>query len=164
MMKKSTQLFLPIVALMVLSACSSTGESNKKIAFNTQGQPVLHAVDSSELRIVMRRMKGLMFERNLTDQELDTQRRRAFGEVLEAANGIEQAITQILSVKPRLNLGDSNMQVFEKMAQHLKDEAGNLKIQAQNQQTEEIQTTLQNINGTCNACHSLFRDFSKKGE
>ncbi len=163
--KNKMKLLHIIFVTVFFTGCSTNAKEHQKLGINTQGQsPVLHAIDSSELRTVMRRMKGLMFERNLTDQEMDAQRRRAYGEVLVAANGIDQAIREILNAKSKLNLQDSDMHVFERMAYRLKDEANNLKIQAQNQQPEEIQITLHNISQTCNACHTLFRDFSKKQE
>jgi len=161
-MKLLSTLVLALFVL-VLGACS---QEKKQPGINQlkEHTPVLHAIDSSELRILMRRINNLMLERNLTQPEMDSYRQQALAQVIESANGVLKAIDRIIAAKPKLNLNPSEEQMFEKMALNLQEEANQLKQQAQSSQMEQVQNTLQNISATCNACHVLFRDFSKKGD
>lgn len=159
MNQKNLLLLLLLVATVV--ACNPAEKYITAPHLVATGSAALHAIDSNELRQVMGRMNGLMFERNLTDQELDRQRHQALSQVIEAADGVEQAITAILATQPRLNLDAGEQKVFLALAVRLGEEAKTLKIQAVTHQDEQIPATLEKISTTCNACHQLFRDFGK---
>jgi hypothetical protein len=109
----------------------------------------------------MDRMNNLMFERNLTDQEMDSQRRQVVSQIIVAADGVDQAIDGILSTLPKLTLDDGEQKVFHSLALNLRDEAHALKSQAQTHQIDDISVTLEKMSATCNSCHVLFRDFTK---
>jgi hypothetical protein len=111
----------------------------------------------------MDRMNSLMFERNLTEHELDNQRREVTDRVYNAANDLDQAIEGILAALPGLKLTADEQKVFRLLAVDLRGEARNLKAQAEAHQTEEIPATLAKMTVTCTTCHELFRDFNKTG-
>lgn len=102
-----------------------------------------------------------MFERNLTEHEMDHQRRQAIAQVIESADGVEQAIAGILDAMPKLDLDAGEQKVFRSLALKLREEAKTLKLQALHHQDEDIPATLERMSATCNACHPLFRDFGK---
>jgi hypothetical protein len=89
--------------------------------------PVLHAIDSNELRQLMDRMNNLMFERNLTNQEMDSQRRQVVSQIIVAADGVDKAIDRILSTLPKLKLDESEQNIFRSLAVNLRGEASILK-------------------------------------
>lgn len=157
---KATTLMLLI---SVLSACATSDRKPEAPKLTATGTPVLHAIDNQELRLLMARMNNLMFERNLTDQEMDKHRQEALGRVLAAANGLDQAVDGILAAEPKLRLDSGEDRVFRSLAVNLRGEAQTLKAQAEAQQTDDIPATLEKMTATCNACHELFRDFAKPG-
>lgn len=128
------------------------------------GKPALHAIDSQDLRQSMQRMHNLMYERNLTEHEMDNQRREALYRVQQAAEGVEQALTDMRQALPRLHLEPDEQKVFASLADKLLIQAGQLKSQAQTLQLDAIPATLEAISATCTSCHELFRDFRKPGD
>lgn len=146
-----------------LMACSPTGKKAAVPKLTETGTPVLHAIDNDELRLLMDRMNSLMFERNLTELELDSQRRAAVSKVSAAARDLEQAIDGILAAEPKLSLDEGEKKVFRSLATNLKGEAQTLKAQADAHQVDAIPVTLEKMSATCTSCHELFRDFNKPG-
>lgn len=147
-----------------MTACSPPAQLGIGLPKLTEtGKPVLHAIDSDELRQLMRRMNNLMNERNLTDQEMDDQRRHAVSQVLIATKGIDQAIAAILAAMPNLNLDPGEQKVFRSLAVNLRGETEKLQFQADAQQLDIMPATLERMSATCTSCHQLFRDFSKSG-
>lgn len=147
----------------VLTACAPSGQRPTEPKLTVTGAPVLHAIDNQELRTVMNRINNLMHERNLTDLEMDKQRKEGLDAVLKAANGVEQALGGMVAAEPRLNLDAGERKVFHSLAANLNEEAKTLKAQTVAQQTDAIPATLEKMNTTCNSCHELFRDFRKPG-
>ena len=127
------------------------------------GKPALHAIDSNDLRELMKRLNNLMYERNLTSQEIDAQQRIAETQVKNAANDLNQAIDGIIATMPKLNLDPSEQKVFHSLALNLREDAYKLKFEAEAHQLEAIPGTLEKMSATCTSCHALFRDLHKSG-
>lgn len=161
MQKHTLAIFMLLSA--VLTACTSYELQPAFPKLTVTGSPVLHAIDSDRLRQLMNRMNNLMYETNLTEQEMDSQRRQAVSQVVNAAEGLDQAIDGILAAQAKLNLDSGEQKVFYSLAAKLRDEAHSLKAQAQAHQVDEIPVTLEKISATCTSCHTLFRDFTKPG-
>jgi hypothetical protein len=161
MQKNTLTTFILLAA--ALTACTHSERPPAFPKLTVTGTPVLHAIDSVQLRQLMNRMNSLMYETNLTDQELDIQRRQAVSQVIHAADGVDLAINDILAAQAKLNLDPSEQKVFHSLAVHLRDEAHTLKAQALAHQVNEIPVTLEKMNATCTSCHELFRDFTKPG-
>lgn len=152
-----------LVCITVLTACTPPAKRGDMPKLTVTGTPVLHAIDNDELRQVMGRINNLMYETNLTDQELDKQRSVAVSQVLKAAVGLEQSIDAMLAAEPKLNLDAGEHKVFASLATNLRGEAKTLKFQAESHQVDDIPQTLEKISATCTSCHELFRDFTKPG-
>lgn len=152
-----------ILFATALTACTPPAQQLQFPKLTVTGSPVLHAIDSAKLRQLMNRMNSLMYETNLTDQEMDIQRRQALTQVIHAADGVDLAINDIVAAQAKLNLDPSDQKVFHSLAVHLRDEAHTLKAQALAHQVNEIPVTLEKMSATCTSCHELFRDFTKPG-
>jgi hypothetical protein len=152
-----------ILFAVILSACTPSRQQMEFPKLTVTGTPVLHAIDSVQLRQLMNRMNSLMHETNLTEQEMDSQRRQAISQVIHAADGLEPAIDGILAAQAKLSLDSGEQKVFHSLAVNLKNEAHTLKLQAQSHQINEISVTLERMGATCTSCHELFRDFTKPG-
>jgi hypothetical protein len=161
MQKNTLTTFILFAATLV--ACTHSERPPPFPKLTVTGTPVLHAIDSIQLRQLMNRMNNLMYETNLTEQEMDVQRRQVVSKVTNAAEGLDQAIDGILAAQTKLNLDPDDQKVFHSLAVHLRDEAHTLKAQALAHQVNEIPVTLEKISATCTSCHELFRDFTKPG-
>lgn len=155
--------FLPILFVVILlTACVTKNDKQIMPDLVDTGKPVLHAIDSEELRELMQRLNHLVYERNLTAQELDTQQRKAAAQLINAATDINQAIEGILAIKTSLDLDAGEQKVFISLAQSLRESAYKLKFQAESHQFDDIPDTLGKMSSTCTSCHSLFRNFKKQ--
>ena len=105
----------------------------------------------------MQRLNNLMLERNLTEPELDSQRRRTILLVLEVVKGAESSLDCILETAQRLKLNEYQLKRFHALANKLRVEAKTLRIQAETHQLSSIPATLDKMNNTCTSCHALFR-------
>lgn len=160
-MKKNTLAILMLFAA-VLTACAPSGQQ-ALVKLTDTGSPALHAIDSGELRQLMDRMNSLMFERNLTELEMDSQRRDASVRVISAAEGLDRALDGMVAALPKLNLDQGERKTFLALSATLRGEAHTLKAQAESHQLDDIPVTLEKISATCTSCHQLFRDFAKPG-
>ena len=158
-MKKNKLAILMLFAAS-LTACVPSGQRTITKLTET-GSPALHAIDSSELRQLMDRMNSLMFERNLTEQEMDSQRREVYARVIAAAEGLDRALDGIVTTLPKLNLDEGERKTFLALTVTLRGEAHTLKAQAESHQLDNIPITLEKISATCTSCHQLFRNFAK---
>jgi hypothetical protein len=161
MQKNTLTTFMLFAAALV--ACTHSERPPPFPKLTVTGTPVLHAIDSVQLRQLMTRMNNLMYETNLTEQEMDSQRRQAVSQVIHAADGLEPAIDGILAAQTKLNLDPGEQKVFHSLAVNLRNEAHTLKAQALAHQVNEIPVTLEKMSATCTSCHELFRDFTKPG-
>lgn len=160
---QKTKLTTLILITAALTACAPSGHRAAAKLTETGSPAALHAIDSNELRQLMNRMNALMFERNLTEQEMDSQRREVSSRVIAAANGVDRALDGVIAALPRLNLDEGEQKTFHALALNLRGEALKLKAQAEANQVDDIPATLEKINATCTSCHVLFRDFDKPG-
>ena len=163
---KKTELITFTLLAVALAACTPSAQQQQRAeapALANTGVPALHAIDSNELRNVMKRINNLMLERNLTSQEMDSQQRLATTQVMTAAKGLDESIEGILAIMPSLKLAPGEDTAFRALAVKLKEDAYKLKFQAETHQLELIPTTLERMNSTCNSCHALYRDFNKPG-
>ena len=163
-MKKYEFITLMLLAAVLAACAPSAHQRASEPALANTGTPALHAIDSNELRNVMRRINNLMQERNLTSQEMDSQQRVAASHVIAAAKALDESIDGILATMPSLKLAPGEDTAFRSLAGKLRDDAYQLKFQAEGHQLETIPATLERMNTTCNSCHALYRDFSKSGD
>lgn len=125
------------------------------------GTAVMHAVSNEQLRDVMRGLTGGSFDR--MPQELDDPSRELI--YLEEASFYAQELVldadRIRSIVDQIGLDGDKQQIFLRLAERLRDRASQLREQADLRQTRLINATMTEINDTCAACHTLFRDVSQ---
>jgi hypothetical protein len=145
------------LALSLLAGCSATPEQRVKGLPDT-GSPALHAVNDARLRELMDRMNSLMFERFMTEQDLDKERRRQTRQIAAAAADLHQAVDGLLARLPALRLSEAERVAFRALAEKLRAQAGELKARAEANQVDALPADLERMSYTCNACHLLFRE------
>lgn len=142
-----------IVALCLLCSCSTATDPTNLIVET----PALHALQDQELRELMDRMSGLMFERFMTEHEMDIERRKYARQIIDAASTLQNSAAALIKRAPALGMTNDEQNAFLVMAQKLGHHAKLLKMQAETNSFNAISTTLHEMKSTCMACHTLFR-------
>jgi len=148
------------VIILFMNACSDTGDmryTKLDIEHSEINQPTLHAIRSSQLRELMDRMDILMQERFMTEHEVDIERRKYALRMATTAENLSKTVNAILHVLPSLKLNSKDQNIFLSLANKLDDQAQILQKQAQQNQIDSIDNTMNQISATCASCHSLFR-------
>lgn len=138
-----------VAVAALLNACSTVDS----------GQPALHAVQDQELRSLMARMNGLMMERFMTEEEMDRERSRYAGQIVNAAKILATTAASLQNKLPGLGLSDDEQVSFRALANQLGQHANDLQQQAENNRFNAMSSTLRDVRNTCQACHALFRKF-----
>lgn len=149
-----------LVYVLFLNACSDSGQTrytNMDIDHSETGQPALHAISSSQLRELMDRMDILLQERFMTEHEVDIERRKYAMRIASTAEELSKTVNAILHVLPTLKLSPEDQNTFLSLANKLDDQAQILQKQAEQNQIDSIDNTMNQISATCSSCHSLFR-------
>ncbi|MDD1623013.1 MAG: cytochrome c [Methylococcaceae bacterium] len=155
-----TQLNLALViGATLLSACTATSQPAAPAGLPDTGQPALHAVSDARLRELMDQMNALMFERFMTQPEIDRERRIHAQKMADAAEKLGSAIDAILSRLPALNLNQDEQLTFRALAGKLGEQAHALNAQAKLNHIDNIEPMLDQMTATCSSCHTLFRKF-----
>lgn len=118
----------------------------------------MHAIHNEQLREVMNGLRGVSFNR--LPQELDDPGRQQayFQEASSRAQELAQAAERIGGIVGQTGLTPDEQRVFLGLADVLRDRALLLQTRAERRQTRLINDAMKEINDTCAACHTLFRD------
>jgi cytochrome c556 len=152
--------YCPIIAALVLAAC--TAEQHNATRLQDTGKPALHAVQSERLQSLMQQLNDLMFERMLTEVELDRERRERMREIAKAAAIMQQTVQDIPKALPSLALSPKERQSFLELSGQLGEQVALLKQEAERNDVDGVPKRLERIVATCNACHRSFRQFPAK--
>lgn len=142
-----------IIFFCLLCGCSTTTDPSHS---NVE-TPALHALQDQELRTLMDRMSGLMFERFMTEHEMDVERRKYARQIIDAALILNSSSEALVKRAPFLGMNAEENNAFVILAQKLGHHAERLKNQAENNSFNGISSTLHEMQATCLACHTLFR-------
>ena len=109
--------------------------------------PTDHERQSEEIRLLMQRMQRLVFERELTDQEVAAQRRTQGDQLVEIAEDAARTL--------RTSVDDPEMEPYilalTKRAREMRDLSSM-------PGKWEFSTEMDLLFDACNSCHTRFRD------
>jgi hypothetical protein len=145
-----------LLGALLLTGCAAGPEQAPRALPDT-GMPALHAVNDTRLRELMAQMNSLLFERFMTEHELDKERRKHARQIAAAAVDLDHAIDAILARQPALQLNAAEQTPFTALAAKLREQARELKLQADANQIDALPAMLERMTHTCTACHELFR-------
>lgn len=145
------------IGATLLSACSPTSRPAGQAGLPDTGQPALHAVSDTRLRELMDQMNSLMFERFLTEPDIDRERRIYAQKIADAADKLGSTVDAILARLPALNLKPDEQVTFRALAGKLREQADALNTQARLNHIDSIEPMLDQMTATCSSCHTLFR-------
>ncbi|MGZ4999709.1 MAG: hypothetical protein ACXV7F_05375 [Methylomonas sp.] len=147
------------MGVALLSACSSASGPVAQTGLVDTGPPALHAVSDTRLRELMDQMNSLMFERFLTEPDIDRERRIYAQKIAAAADQLGSTVDVILARLPALNLNQDEQMTFRALAGKLREQAHTLNVQAKLNHIDSIEPMLKQMTVTCSSCHTLFRNF-----
>lgn len=138
--------------LALAVGCSASLEQRRA------GEARGHGLHEERLQQLMLTMNALMFERYLTQPELDRQRRQIAQEVGAAAATMADTLKEIQSIRSRLPLNATENTLFVTLTERLGQQIEQLRQQAEEGRVESMAQTREDMRATCAACHMLFRD------
>ncbi|MDD1612170.1 MAG: cytochrome c [Methylococcaceae bacterium] len=150
---------IPILFSLLLLACGSERQNSPSL--QDTGKPALHAIQSERLQGLMSRLNDLVFERMLTEVELDRERRLRMQEMAEAAGTMLGTVQEISNALPSLELSSPDRQTFMELSTRLKEQVTALKQEAEQNYVDGIQKRLEQIVAICNECHRSFRQLPR---
>lgn len=147
------------ICLFSAAACSTTDEKQLTSLGLVNAKSVsLHAIYDARLRDSMREIDNLMFERMLTELEIDQERRQKSAQIGRLADEMGRAVDYIIDSLPRLPLDENEKITFLTLADQLRNQVKILRKQADHNYIDTIPDILEHITTTCMTCHQLFRD------
>jgi len=146
------------ICLFSATACSTTDVKQLPYLGLNAKSVSLHAIYDARLRDSMREINNLMFERMLTELEIDQERRQKSAQIGRLADEMGRAVDYIIDSLPRLPLDENEKIKFLTLADQLRNQVKMLRKQADHNYIDTIPDTLEHITTTCVTCHQLFRD------
>lgn len=143
------------LGIFFLIGCS--GQTSVTPHLVNTGKPALHAIQSERLKILMRELDDLMFERMLNEVQIDRQRRYRTEQIVKVAEQLLNTVDFIPDALPELSLKKTEQQIFLNLSTRLKQQVSLLKHEAEENYVDAIPQRVEQIVETCNACHQVFR-------
>ncbi len=148
-------LFL-IISLLLMSACVSKNTASSNLTALEREKE--HKIESEELRLLMQELDMVVYDRQKSELDRDEIRRRY---ALNLADAIKRLALKIEDV-PQDGLGENLTSEDRKMyivyAQELYKNGETIDAVAQKYEIEKLESTVAQMQQTCNRCHSLLRD------
>ncbi len=143
------------LALLVAlpASCTTSQERYERRLANT-GKPALHSIQSERLRHLMDRMRY-----DPLPQEMDTvsERDRRMRETAEVAGAMAEAARSIPDAIQGVQIDESERSTFLALARKLEEQSRELQDYARRSDVNGASRSLERVQSTCNACHTLFR-------
>jgi len=117
----------------------------------------LHVARSEELRVIMRRMEALVYDRIQSDLALDKERLRQADELAATAGQLANAASAIFSVSTYGTLDEPARRRFDAFAAELQREATELQRLAREGGIVVTAAQFERMSHACAGCHSLYR-------
>jgi len=154
-----------LVFLGLLSGgCAGGGAIDTAGVVDGEGSP-LHALMVDRMRQEFAALNVLLFDLHRTEDELDVERERQMLRIREAslqlaADAREVGAMQNVRLLQSLYLDPQNLPRFRELATQLERQAMDFADIAERGalDTGEARRVFEEVNGTCNTCHALFRD------
>jgi cytochrome c556 len=152
------RLILLAVLLIQLTACN--GSDPMRAAGSTVVRDdQLHALMATQVDVLMARIQTLAFDQNRTVDELDQERRRQMRQLGISAQSLQSSAQSVLQMRPALVMAVADVGKFEGLAAQLGSAAEQLEDAAARGDLSAVSELVARLQGTCAACHQLYRGF-----
>lgn len=144
------------LSLLVLSACVSKetvpSQSSEFVA-NKE-----HKIESEELKILMRELNMVVYDRQKSELDRDDIRRRYALNLADVIKELAYKVENIPLNATEKVLDDQEKAVYTRYARELYMDGERIDIVAQKYELEKLDDAIAKTERTCERCHALFRD------
>lgn len=168
-LKRNTASGLLLVSIaagaLAFQGCGPSSKQRYEDSLVNTGKPALHAVHNDRLVELMGRLGNLYYQswpQEIEDQQQDQQERareKYLAEVADVAAAMSRAAGDLPDAVKDAGLTVEERTVFDNLTTKLRDGADRLGKETATGNLDSIQSCLDQLSTTCNACHSKFREF-----
>jgi soluble cytochrome b562 len=140
--------YLLLISTVIFLGCSTKEKSSDTNVVKE------HMIDSHKLRLLMREMNLIVYDRDKSELQRDDDRVRYALKLSDKVKKISQNV--ILIDKSELHLNSVNDKKFRHYAKELNISADQIEKIAKNYELEKLPSALKQLDNRCNACHTEF--------
>ena len=145
-----------MLSLLLLSACVSKSSSSANATSLEEEKK--HKIESEELRLLMRELDMVVYDRQKSELDRDDMRRRY---ALNLADVVKELASKIEHI-PQDGLGENHTnkdrKIYMYYARELYKNGEEINDLAQKYEMEKLESTIAKMQQICNRCHALLRD------
>jgi len=135
--------------LFLLSGCVNKEHDNSRA--------VEHMIQSQKLRLLMRELDMVVYERQKSELDRDKMRKRYMLSLGETLKKLSADVESMPESDLGLKLRQEDVLEYKKYAKRLTQKADEIYNLAQKYEFEELNQKLEDVKVSCNACHKQFR-------
>ncbi len=147
---------LMMVSLLVLSACVSKSVSSSNEMAQTSKKE--HKIESEELRVLMRELNMVVYDRQKSELDRDDLRRRYALNLADVVKELAYKVEHIPQNELGKELTDHDQAIYVRYAHELYLNGEEIDRVAQKYELEKLDGAIAKTQQTCDRCHALLRD------
>ena len=145
-----------MLSLLLLSACVSKSSSSANVTSLEEEKK--HKIESEELRLLMRELNMVVYDRQKSELDRDDIRRRYALNLADVVKELAYKIEHIPQDGLGKNLTQKDRELYAHYAHKLYKNSEEIYDVAQKYELEKLDNKIDNMQRTCDGCHALFRD------
>ncbi|WP_295084946.1 hypothetical protein [Sulfurimonas sp.] len=149
MQNKRFRHLMLIILIFVSSGCVSKEHDNKKA--------LKHMIQSEKLRLLMRELDMVVYERQKSELDRDKMRKRYMLSLGDTLKHLSAEIENMSESDLGLKLTQEDIQEYKRYAKNLSLDADEIYDLAHKYEFELLNKKLEDVKVSCNACHKQFR-------
>ncbi len=136
-------------------SCGPDGEQRYQQRLARTGEPAMHAIHSARLRELMGK---LTYDMSLDPPDRYTEPKRRAEQIVAVADEMVGTAGNVGEASAKFKLNEQDREVFLHLARKLKASALDIRNAASRENFDGTRAAINEMQSTCNACHSLFRE------
>ena len=115
-------------------------------------------IESEELRLLMRELNMVVYDRQKSELDRDDTRRRYALNLADVVKELAVKIEHIAPDEPGQELTAKDRELYTRYAQELYKNGEEIHKVAQKYEMEKLESSMTKMQQTCDRCHALLRD------
>ncbi|MBP7936815.1 MAG: cytochrome c [Phycisphaerae bacterium] len=140
--------------VLALASCGPTAEQRYQRRLADTGKPAMHAIQNQRLKDLMHK---LTFDPLSESEQGAVEEQRRADQLSEVATNMAQASSGMAEISKDLNLSANDRATYLSLVDKFRDQANAVGEAAKHKNFPEAKRSLERVQSTCNACHTLFR-------
>ena len=128
-------------------------------AIAEESKAILKVIHNERVRSIMLRLNSLLYERELTQLEVQQLRYKQINNLVSEANKLTSTAASLPDVYSINELSDEQQLAFNAMANELYEVSLELQREAKAGHRKAADDAYTRLQETCHTCHSLFRNW-----